>query len=57
MAQELAEVDVEHVPCGAKHDVVVVAITDAQQVGGHTAASTRVDEVLRGLGSEGKGHR
>lgn len=56
VAQELAKVDVEHVPCGTQHDVVVVAITDAQQVGGHAAARTGIDEVLRGLESEAKGH-
>ena len=46
VAQELAEVDVEHVSGGAQHDVVVVAVTDAQHVGGHAAARTRVGEVL-----------
>lgn len=49
VAQELAKVDVEHVTGGAQHDVVVMAITDAEYVGGHTASCTRVDEVLRRL--------
>lgn len=42
----------EHVARGAQHDVVVVAVADAQDVGGHAAASARVDEVLRGLEEE-----
>ena len=46
VAQELPKVDVEHVTRGAQHDVVVVAIADAQDVGGHAAARARVDEVL-----------
>lgn len=46
VAQELAEVDVEHVAGGAQHDVVVVTVADPQHVGGHAAAGTRVDEVL-----------
>lgn len=49
MAQEFAEVNVEHVATALKHDVVVMAITDAQDVGGHTAACTGVDEVLYSL--------
>lgn len=40
MAQELAKVNVEHVTSGAQHDVVVVTITDAQDVGGDTASCT-----------------
>lgn len=46
MAQELAEVNVEHVSAGPEHDVVIVAIADPQDVCGHAAACTRVDEVL-----------
>lgn len=46
VAQELAKVDVEHVSSGAQHDVVIVSVADAQHVGGHAAARTRVDEVL-----------
>lgn len=49
VSQELPEVDVKHVTTGLQHDVVVVAVTDSQDVGGHTAASTRVDEVLHCL--------
>lgn len=49
MAEKFAEIDVKHVACGAEHDVVVVAITDAEQVGSHTAARTRIDEVFWGL--------
>lgn len=51
MTEELAEVDMEHVARGAQHDVVIVPVADAQHVGGHAAASTRVDEVLGGLWS------
>lgn len=57
VAQELAEVDVEHVAGGAQHDVVVVAVADTQHVGGHAAARTRVDEVLRSLDTHRKGQR
>lgn len=46
MAQEFAEVNVEHVATALQHDVVVVAVADAQDVGGHAAASAGVDEVL-----------
>lgn len=57
VAQELAEVDVEHVAGGAQHDVVVVAVADTQHIGGHAAARTRVDEVLRCLeGQRGVRH-
>ena len=57
VAQELAEVDVEHVTGGAQHDVVVVAVADTQHVGGHAAARTRVDEVLRRLEGQRGGVR
>lgn len=49
MSQELPEVDVEHVAARLQHDVVVVAVTDSQDVGRHTAAGARVDEVLHCL--------
>lgn len=52
MAQELAEVDVEHVAAGLQHDVVVVAVADAQDVGGHAAACARIDKVLHRLEKE-----
>lgn len=55
VAQELPEVDVEHVTRRTQHDVVVVPVADAQDVGGHAAASARVDEVLRGLEEEVEG--
>ena len=41
---------------GSQHDVVVVAVADAQHIGGHAAACARVDEVLgRLVGPERKG--
>lgn len=46
VTQELAEVDVKHVTSGAQHDVVVMAITDAENVGCYAAAGAGVDEVL-----------
>lgn len=49
MAQEAAEIYVEHVPGGLQHDVVIVSVTDAQDVCSHTAASAGVDEVLHSL--------
>lgn len=54
VAQEPAEVDVEHVPRGLEHDVVVVPVADPQHVGGHAAASAGVDEVFHSLGREGR---
>ena len=42
---DLAKVDVEHVASVFEHDVVVVAITDAQHERGHTPAGTGVQEV------------
>lgn len=50
VAQEPAEIDVEHVAGGLEHDVVVVPVADPQHVGGHAAAGAGVDEVLHGLG-------
>lgn len=49
MPQELAEVDVEHVSTCLQHDVVIVAVADAENVSGHAAASTRVDKVFHSL--------
>lgn len=52
-----AEIYVEHVTVVFRHDVVVVSVTDAQDVGGHTAAGTGVDEVfysLRGGYADGR---
>lgn len=49
MSQELPKIDVEHVAAALQHDVVVVAVTDSQDVGGHAAAGTGVDEVLHCL--------
>lgn len=49
MAKKFAKVNVKHVPCGAKHDIVIMAVTDAKQIGSHTAACTRIDEVFWGL--------
>lgn len=49
MAQEAAEIYVEHVPGGLQHDVVIVSVTDAQDVCSHTAASAGVNEVLHSL--------
>lgn len=49
VAQEAAEIYMEHVARGLQHDVVIVSVTDAQDVGSHTTARTRVDEVLHSL--------
>lgn len=49
MAQEFAKVYVKHVTGGAQHDVVVVAITDAEDVGRNAATGAGVDKVLRCL--------
>lgn len=55
MAQEAAEIYVEHVAGGLQHDVVIMSVTDTQDVCGHTAASTGVDEVLHSLGQGSRG--
>lgn len=38
VAQEAAEVYVEHVARGLQHDIVIVPVADAQDVRGHAAA-------------------
>lgn len=50
MAQEASKIYVEHVASRLQHDVVIVSVTDAQDVRGHAAASTGIDEVLHSLG-------
>lgn len=52
VAHDLAKVDVKHVAAVPQHDVVVVAVADAQDEGGHAPASTGVDEVHHGLQTE-----
>lgn len=49
VAHDLAKVDVKHVPSVLQHDVVIVAVTDPQDEGGHTPPCTRVDEVHHSL--------
>lgn len=49
IAENLAKVDVEHVTGVLQHDVVIVAVTDAQDKGGHAPASARVNEVGHSL--------
>ena len=46
VSKELAKVDVEEVAGGLDHDVVVVTISDAHDVGDDAVASTRPREVL-----------
>ena len=46
VSKELAKVDVEEVAGGLDHDVVVVTISDAHDVGDDAVASTRSREVL-----------
>lgn len=45
VAHYLSKVDVKHVSTVSQHDVVIVAVTDPQDEGGHTPPCTRVDEV------------
>lgn len=52
VAHYLSKVDVKHVSAVLQHDVVVVAVTDAQDEGGHTPACTGVDEVHHSLQTE-----
>ena len=49
IAHNFAEVDVKHVSAVFQHDVVVVAVTDPQDEGGHAPPCTRVDEVHHSL--------
>ncbi len=49
IAHDLAEVDVEHVAAVFDHDVVVVAVADAQNECGDTPAGAGVKEVHHGL--------
>lgn len=52
MAQETSKIYMEHVASRLQHNVVIVSVTDAQDICGHTAASTGIDEVLHSLGEE-----
>lgn len=47
--KELPEVDVEHVTRPCHHDVVIVPVTDSEDVGSHTVPSAGVREVLNSL--------
>lgn len=49
MAKELAKVYVEHMATGLEHNIVIVSITDTQDIGGHAASRTGVDEILHSL--------
>lgn len=49
VAHNLAKVDVKHVSTVLQHDVVVVAVADPQDEGGHAPACTGVDEVHHSL--------
>ena len=54
VAEDLSEVNVEHVSSALHHDVVVVTVADAEDKGRHTVAGTRQGEVLHSLrGREG----
>ena len=55
MPQDLPIVDVEHVPTGGDHDVVIVTVTNTQHIGGNTVASTRGCEGLNRLGGGKEG--
>ena len=56
MSQEAAKINVKHVASRLQHDVVIVSVTDAQDVRGHAAAGAGIDEVLHGLeGGKGDG--
>ena len=48
-ALEYIEAESSHLPILADHDIVRVAITNAQYISGHTVASTGESEVLNGL--------
>eukprot|EP00639_Heterosigma_akashiwo_P006040 CAMPEP_0194574854 /NCGR_PEP_ID=MMETSP0292-20121207/10550_1 /TAXON_ID=39354 /ORGANISM="Heterosigma akashiwo, Strain CCMP2393" /LENGTH=45 /DNA_ID= /DNA_START= /DNA_END= /DNA_ORIENTATION= len=45
----MPEVDVEQVPGRGHHDVVRVAVPDAQHVGRDAVAGARADEVVLGV--------
>lgn len=46
MSQKLPKVNVKHVPSVPEHYVIIVAVTDSQDISGYTASCTRVDEVF-----------
>lgn len=48
VSQKLAKVDVKQVAGRLEHDVVVVPVADAEDVGGHAVAGARGREVLDG---------
>lgn len=49
IAQDFAEVNMEHVARPLDHDIVIMSVTDAQYICGHTVASTGVCKVLHSL--------
>lgn len=57
VAHNLAKVDVKHVSAVFQHDVVIVAVTNPQDEGGHAPTRTRVDEVHHGLWLCGKARK
>lgn len=54
MTQKSSKIYVEHVSSLCQHDVVTVAITDSQDEGDNTPASTGIKEIPYGLGSKTK---
>lgn len=54
MSQKLSKVDVKHMPSVPEHYVIIVAVTDSQDIRGYTASCTRVDEVFWSLGGREK---
>ena len=50
VAKDVAKIDVEHLAVGLDHDVVVMPVSDAQDVGGHRVTRTAEGELLLGKG-------
>lgn len=54
MTQKSSKIYVEHVSSFCQHYVVTVSITDSQDEGNHTPASTGIKEIPYGLESKTK---
>lgn len=52
MTQKPSKVNVEHVSSCFEHDIVIVPVTNSQNISGYTAPSTGVNEILHCLKDE-----
>lgn len=54
MTQKFSKVNVKHMPCVSKHYVIIVAVTNSQDISSHATSCTRVNEVFWSLEGRGK---